>query len=152
VGCCDISEIGAKFPAVAHGDFELARCRKNDVLQAVEIGTENRFEFIMAQFQHVEFDEQGAVGGMKIADAGNGLQLEEMQETADAAMSLECDLLAEGNQQGLIACGLESGAAGVHGGAHRVVIVTLAESECEPGRERADCLTFRAIEPNERFS
>jgi hypothetical protein len=35
----------------------------------------------------------------------------------------------------LIARGLESEAAGVHGGVHRAVIVTLAGRECEPGRE-----------------
>jgi len=68
---------------------------------------------------------------MKIANASDRLQFEETEEAPDTLMCFECDLPAKINEQGLIARGLESGAAGVHGGAHRAVIVSLAGRECE---------------------
>ena len=62
----------------------------------------------MAQLEGIEFDQHGAVGGMKIADAWNRLQLEQAQEPADMLVCLRGDLLAEIDQERLIAGALKS--------------------------------------------
>jgi hypothetical protein len=44
---------------------------------------------------------------MKISNARNGFQLKQTQQFPDALMGIECDLLSEGNQERVIASGLE---------------------------------------------
>jgi hypothetical protein len=61
------------------------------------------FEIMVAQLEGIEFDQHGAVGGMKIADAWTWLQLEQAQEPADMLVCLRGDLLAEIDQERLIA-------------------------------------------------
>ncbi len=70
-----IQQIRAVLSAVADGDVDVAWLGEIDGLQPIQIFLEQFFEIIVLQLQRIEFDQHGAIGGMKVADAGDRLQL-----------------------------------------------------------------------------
>src|SRR5882672_8985771 len=96
-----LSQIRTELSAIAHRDFHPPRPRQFYPFKPLEIPPENRFHFVVSQPQSIKLDQQRAVRRMKIADACNGLQLEQPQQLLDLLMGLECNLLTEVNQQRL---------------------------------------------------
>lgn len=102
-------EVGSEFASVAGGNLQFARRGQRSVGHSVEIAREGSFEFGVGESQRVEVEEDGTVGGVKVADAGDGLGFEEVQELADLMVSFERDVVAEVNEQRSVAGGLEAG-------------------------------------------
>ena len=100
-------QIGAKFSAVASGNFHLPRYGQGDLIKASEIIAQNRFQFLVPELQRVKNDQNRAIGGMKVPNAPDRLRFEQAQQLPELLMSVERDLLAKVNQKRLIARGPE---------------------------------------------
>src|SRR5579863_6384087 len=107
-----LDQVWTKLPAIARRDFQLSPIWETHGFQPVEVTPQNFLQFAVAQLQHIEVDKKRAIRGVKIADARDRFRLQQAEQSPDSLMSIECDLLAKVNQKRLIACGLESRAAG----------------------------------------
>ncbi len=111
----ELGEVGAEVAAVADGDFDGARRRKRNGVEAVEVLVQRAFKIGVAGLQRIELDEQGSVGGMQIADVGKRLGFEQAQKFEHAFAGFGRDGFTEIDEQGLIAGELESRARRVGG-------------------------------------
>jgi hypothetical protein len=107
-----VFEVRSILSAVAHRDCHLARLRESHVIQSREILLQSFFQIFVPSLERIELDQHGAVCGVKVADACNGIGRKQLQEFSDAFVSVEGDLLAEVNQEGLVACALKLRTAG----------------------------------------
>ena len=103
----EVVQVGPEFAAVTDRNFDLPRRCKGRLVQAREIGKQPRSQFIMIELERVKLEEHRAIGGMEITDFVDGMRLQQAKELHHAFMVFDRDLLAEGNQKRLVACGSE---------------------------------------------
>lgn len=100
-------QVWTVFASIADGDFHFTGPWELQISKTVETLRQNSFQFVVTDLQRIELDQQGAIRRMKIENRRNGFHLEQPQEFSDMFMRLEADLMAEVNEQGLIAGAFE---------------------------------------------
>jgi hypothetical protein len=75
----------------------MARAGKSYFFQPLEIFPEDRFKFIVPHSKRVELDQQRTIRGVKVADACEGLQLQQPQQLPDSFVRLKGDPMAKIN-------------------------------------------------------
>src|ERR1700722_12192563 len=90
----------------------------------------------MIEPERIEFDQQGTVGGMKVADRVYRLRLQQAKQLQHALMSFKIDLPAKRDEKGLIACGAEQRCSGCLF-AHALLRAVLCAIPCDWGEYTA---------------
>ena len=121
VHCAHIEQIGTVFPPIAHRNFHAARFWEGGLIQARKEWPQDDLKLLVPPTERIEFDQQGTIPGMKIADAFEWLRCQQEQQLPDAFVRADCDLASEVDDQGLIAGGLEMRGVGGRDGHGRKV-------------------------------